>query len=218
MKKIFIIVEGYTEERFVKDVLYDYFLSKSIVVIPIIVTTKIVRDGANYRGGWVSYRNVKRDIFKLLQDNSIDMVTTMLDYYGLPNDYPKWESSSNCYKSVEVAEYAFYTDINSEKFLPYLQLHEFEGLIFSSPENIVNTLGVGKSTKLTEVKNHLKGHKSPEEINQGIATHPSNRIIKMFMHYNKPVHGTLIAKRTGLEKIMNSCPHFKQWLQKLSQQ
>lgn len=217
MKKLFIMVEGQTEERFAKDILTDYFFQNDIIAQPIIVTTKIVNDGTNFRGGWVSYSNTKRDILKLLSDSSVYKVTTMLDYYGLPSDFPEWDRNSDCYKSVSSAEAAFYSDVNHAKFLPYLQLHEFEGIIFSSPEAIVNTLGGGKQAKLLEVKKHLEHYHSPEEINHGPETHPSKRLIKMFKDYNKPLHGSLIAQRTGLDQILKKCPHFKNWIDSIIQ-
>jgi len=212
MKKLFIMVEGQTEERFVKDILSDYFFQNNIFAQPILVTTKVVNDGTNFRGGWVSYSNTRRDLLKLLADTSVYKVTTMLDYYGLPDDFPAWVSHADCYKSVLAAESAFANDINHSKFLPYLQLHEFEGIIFSSPKAIVDTLGGGKSAKLAEVKKHLEHYHSPEEIDQGPETHPSKRLIKMFKDYNKPLHGSLIAQRTGLDEILKLCPHFKRWV------
>lgn len=215
MKKILILVEGQTEERFVKDILSPFFTAQQVDLRSVIVGTKVVKDGTKYKGGLASYAKAKRDLLKLLQDSSAIAVTTMFDFYGLPEDFPKWESGSgaDCYAKVALAEKAFAEDINQTKFIPYFQLHEFEGLLFSSPDIISDTLG---QTKKTELKKIRDGFKTPEEINEGEETHPSKRILKLFPNYNKPVFGSLIAGRTGLNQIRTQCPHFDMWLSSLS--
>jgi len=215
MKRVLILVEGQTEERFVKDILNPVFLPQNIVLIPTIVTTKIVRSGGRFKGGWVSYVKAKRDLQKLLCDTNAVAVTTMFDFYGLPQDFPTWVSSGTCYKKVKAAEQAFASDINSPKFIPYLQLHEFEGLLFSSPEAISDTLGHAKTIILNAVRNIRNAFATPEEINEGDETHPSKRLLKLFPSYEKVPYGSLIAQRTGLDTIRASCPHFNAWVSKL---
>lgn len=208
------MVEGPTEERFVKDVLNPYFSSHDAYLVSTIVTTKVVKSGSNYKGGWTSYGPVRRDLFKLLADSSASLVTTMFDYYGLPRDFPSGASSNgSCYDKVAAAERVFYEDIGNTKFIPYLQLHEFEGLLFTSPKIIAESLvEPGKESKLQRIRNEFK---SPEEINQGPETHPSMRLKKIFPNYEKPLYGTLIANRTGVAALRASCPHFNDWVGRL---
>lgn len=215
MKKILILVEGQTEERFVKDILSPFFTSQEIYLRSVIVGTKVVKDGTKYKGGLTSYTKAKRDLLNLLQDNSAIAVTTMFDFYGLPEDFPKWArgNGADCYAKIALAEKAFSEDINQKKFIPYLQLHEFEGLLFSSPDIISDTFDQTKKAELKKIRDSFK---TPEEINQGEETHPSKRLLKLFPKYNKPVFGSLIAGRTGLNQIRAQCPHFGQWLAKLS--
>lgn len=213
MKKVLVLVEGPTEERFVKDILYPHFLDLDFHIVPTIVNTKIVKsEGILYKGGWVSYQKAKNDLIRLLRSADAVAVTTMFDYYGLPSDFPEWSSDGDCYEKVRVAEEAFGADIASDKFIPYLQLHEFEALLFSSPENIADALGRRRLGDLTNVRNSFD---SPEEINHGPTTHPSKRLITMFDNYKKPLYGSIIAQRTGLRTLRESCPHFNAWLEKL---
>jgi len=212
MDKILALVEGQTEERFVKDVLSPYLYSKNKLIIPKIINTKVVKSGPNCKGGWVSYVNAKKDLLRLLGDTSASLVTTLVDYYGLPQDFPTWNCTGNCFDKVEAAEKAFSEDIQNSKFLPYIQLHEFEGLLFSSPRVIADTLVNIDTRSVQNIRNSVS---SPEEINQGAETHPSKRLLRLFPQYNKPHYGTLISSRIGIEEIIDNCPHFKSWIEKL---
>ncbi len=212
MKRIFILVEGQTEERFVKDILNPTFQEQGLFLIPTIINTKILKNSPNFKGGVSSYGAIKRDAKKLFRDSNVTAVTTMMDFYGLPADFPNWKNEGSCYDKVKAAEQAFANDINNERFIPYLQLHEFEGLLFSVPEVISDTLDRNKKQ---DVQNIRDAFKTPEEINQGPETHPSKRLIKLFPNYRKPLFGSLIASRTGLQEIRNNCPHFNDWVTKL---
>lgn len=96
----------------------------------------------SYRGGVISYEKAKNDIVCWLKEdrNSDVYFSTMFDLYALPNDFPKFEEAKKCadvYRKVEVLEEAFKEDIGDYRFLPYIQLHEFEALILSKPEELL---------------------------------------------------------------------------------
>lgn len=215
MKKVLIFVEGQTEERFVKVILRDYLYKQGTFIIPYIIETKEVKSGPNFKGGINSYRKIKKDLYKLFNDTSVATITTMIDYYGLPSDFPAFSQGDDCYSKVESAEEAFAQDINKNRFLPYLQLHEFEGLLFSAPEEISNTMDTtGRSiAQIQLIRNNFN---SPEEINDGVETHPSKRILTLFPNYNKPFHGELISSRIGIDQLLADCSHFSQWIKKLT--
>jgi len=214
MKKILILVEGQTEEQFTKDILVPVLLAKEIILVPVIIETKEVKSGPNFKGGINSYKKIKKDLLKLLGDTHAVAVTSMIDFYGLPSDFPLYSQTGDCYSKVIAAEEAFLKDICNDRFIPYLQLHEFEGILFTSPEDISRTMDTsGKTTpQLAEIRNR---YHSPEEIDEGPSTHPSKRIEKLFPNYNKPFHGSLIASRIGIKQILDNCPHFHQWIEKL---
>ena len=215
LKKIIILVEGQTEERFAKTVLGPHLLTKDIYLAVTILNTKKVKDGSNFKGGIQNYEKVKSDLKNLFYDTSANLVTTMFDYYALPTDFPEFSSQSGtCYQKVEHLEQAFARDINKRKFLPYLQLHEFEALLFSSTQIIVDTIpnSEGKIDKLKEIREEFS---SPEEINNSPETCPSRRLKKLFPEYQKPVYGTLISSSIGLDVIRSECTHFNAWLVQL---
>ncbi len=211
MKNVLILVEGQTEERFVKIILFEYFLQKHICLIPRIIETKNVKSGPNYKGGINSYKKIKNDLIKLFGDTSAAAITTMIDYYGLPSDFPVFDHTGSCYNQVEAAENAFSADINHPKFIPYIQLHEFEGILFSAPNAISSTMDTSGNSDLL-VQKIRDSVRSPEEINNGPETHPSKRLLKLFPNYNKPFHGELISSRIGIDQLLKSCPHFSTWI------
>ncbi len=215
MAKVLVHVEGQTEERFVKDLLQPHLEPFGVSIIPKIATTKVVYSGPNFKGGLNSYETVKKELLRLLGDTSAKVVTTMYDYYGLPRDFPGRNNprGADCYEKASHIEKELYDDINHPKLLPYLQIHEFENLLFSSPSDIA------KGFPNSRAEDHLlairRAYSKAEEINDGEATHPSKRLTDLFPEYQKPLHGSLITNRIGLPRIRNDCPHFDKWLRNL---
>jgi hypothetical protein len=60
---------------------------RGLVLHPVLAKTKRTLSGAAFKGGITSYVQVRRDIIGLLRDSSAIRVTTMIDYYGLPDDF-----------------------------------------------------------------------------------------------------------------------------------
>ncbi len=109
------------------------------------------------------------------------------------------------------AEWA--ADIDNQRFLPYLALHEFEAMLFTSPTEIATILGQPwLSSSLQAIRTSFK---TPEDINDHEDTAPSKRLGKLFPGYNKPFYGELIVERIGFERIRNECVHFAGWLAKV---
>ena len=136
--KIHILVEGLSEETFVTEVLQPHLQKLEVEPNPVLVTTKRTKGGPTFKGGVSSYQKIRNDLQLLLRDTSAKLVTTMLDFYRLPPDFPgrKTLPRGSCYKRVDYLETKFQADIDHRRFLPYLQLHEFEAMVFASPEHI----------------------------------------------------------------------------------
>lgn len=209
MKSIVISVEGDTEERFVKEILAPYFLSKDIFVQnPISL------------GGYKTYNKIRKEILALVNRTSVDLVTTLYDYYGLEriNSFANLNFSNirgcSCVDKVKIIEEAFADNIDHPKFLPYIQLHEFEAFLFIDPvvtsSNLFkcNTDSIHRTiaTALNEADNN------PEFINNDPSTAPSKRILGAYPRYNKVSDGTIICNELGITRIMEKCPRFKQWI------
>ena len=214
MRKVHILVEGQTEETFVRELLAPYLLPKNIVAQATLAATKRVKRGPLFKGGVVSYGKVKNDLLRLLRDTSATKVTTLLDFYGLPKDFPGLASmpDASCYDKVAHLERAFMKDINRDNFLPHFSLHEFEGLMFASPKAIADVFPGTNPRYLVKLEEIRSSFNSPEEINDGPTTAPSKRIKELYSDYQKTFHGPLVAINIGIDSIRQECEHFNQWL------
>jgi hypothetical protein len=211
MKRILILCEGQTEETFVTRILAPHLLQFDKVITPTGLVTKKVKSGQEFQGGVTSYARVRRNVYSLLRDSNAVCITTMLDYYGPPPDFPGKAtlSATTPYDRVAHLEKAFAEDIDHPRFRPYLMLHEFEALLFVQPSAIPTALSRGPAD--ASFKN-IGQFDSPEEINEGEKTHPAARIMQVLPGYRKALHGPLIAERIGLPNLRARCPHFAAWL------
>ena len=169
----------------------------------------------NKRGGYVPYSRLRSELLRLLNDSSAGAVTTMFDYYGLAPEFPG-KAALNRKTALERAlsvEQAWAADINRQRFVPYLALHEFEAMLFTSPAEIAKCFG---KPELRQILQKMRASvATPEDINDHEETAPSKRLSGLFPGYNKPFFGELIAESIGLERIRSECAHFASWLRKL---
>ena len=216
MRRVLILVEGQTEERFVKSVLQPHLITFGVHVEPKIVTTKRVKSGPDFKGGVTNFGKVEYDILLLLGDTNAALITTMLDYYGLPRDFPgqrQLRGSNSHDKAIEL-EAAMESHFQAaQRFLAYLMVHEFEALLFSAPSvlaQVMNEPSAGKH--LQSIRNSFA---TPEDINDDQATKPSARILGRFPGYQKVLHGPNALSRIGLATVRRECAHFNEWVTKL---
>lgn len=215
MKRVHILVEGQTEETVVRELLAPHLQTLDIFPTPKLCVTGRVKSGTQFKGGLVSYGKVRNELRHLLGDSSAVAVTTMLDYYALPTDFPGHgkRPATSCFRRVEFLEDQFAAEIGHHKFIPFLMLHEFEALLFAQPHSIAAAFpdqNVGG--KLEAVRS---AYVSPEEINERPDSHPSAHIKRLIRGYEKPFHGALISLEIGLAAIRQQCSHFDRWLRRL---
>jgi len=150
------------------------------------------------------------------QDSGRDSwFTTMVDLYKLPSDFPGLAESRGIVDPVNKAEFLegrLSSDLNHPRFVPYVQLHEFEALLFSDPQ-CFSIAFPGMGTELAELEAIRHRFQTPEHIDEGDP--PSKRICELLPQYVKPVSGPLIAKHIGLAKVRAECYHFNKWLERL---
>jgi hypothetical protein len=212
MKRVLVLVEGFTEERFVKDVLSPHLEDKEIFTIPKIVTTKRTKQGPDFKGGIRDYKKVENDLLRLLGDTGVAFVTTFIDYYGLPSQFPGMESRSkgSPHERASYVETEWKSQIGHPRFHPYLMIHEFEALLFAKPEELSRALY--QPPLLPQLKAIREAFQTPEDINDDPKTAPSKRILQIVPAYQKTLHGPLVAKRIGLKILRRECRHFNDWL------
>jgi hypothetical protein len=214
-----ILVEGQTEETFVRDMLREHLATHWVYVSARRIETKRDRKKSKiYRGGISSYDKAKGDMERWLKEDKQAYLTTMFDLYGLPNDFPniaEARKQADPYQKVRLVEEGMAADIQSSRFIAYIQLHEYEGLLFSRVEVIDEVLSLYSSSKLKNLQNIRNQFNTPEEINDGITTAPSKRLMTLYPTYEKVAFGIRITKRIGLETMRQECWHFNEWLSKI---
>ncbi len=213
MKRGYILVEGQTEEAFVKELLSPSLLPQ-LSLQPIVITTSRDRKGLKYRGGSTSFAKIKSQVHALLGDRAAAVVTTMIDLYALPEDFPQLAQAPNkAYERVEFLEAQFTASISDHRFVPFLMLHEFEALLLASPQHLQQRFPERSVERTTQT--WLQNVESPEEINGGRDTHPSARLQDLVPEFRKTRDGPLIVQRVGLRKLRQSCPHLERRLTQL---
>lgn len=212
MIRIYVLVEGQTEEAFVNELLLPRYAGAGLYLTPIIVSTS-----PGYRGGVVRYAKIKPQIEKLCKQDSNAHVTTLFDLYALPGDFPGIGSKAysviaNGQHKAEFLEREMASDIAQRNFIPNLLLHEFEALLFTRIEPFEQWTD---DDSMLEPLRAVRRAMAPEDINDGPQTAPSKRILAAMAGYQKTFHGPLIACDIGLDPIRAACPHFDGWLRTL---
>ena len=220
MIRLHVVAEGQTEEAFVNALLADHF-----GVLDVSVDVRCVQTSRSkrkiHRGGLLDYRQAKKDLsLWMSEDRRADaFFTTMFDVYALPDDFPGFAEAArevDPHRRVQVMEASFADDMAHPRFVPYLQLHEFEALLLSDPA----CFRARFHEREQGIKNLISvcaGFPSPELIDDGPLTSPSKRIIQEIPEYGgaKRSAGPVLAARIGLAGIRRRCAHFSAWLDKL---
>ena len=211
MKRIIIIGEGQTEQEFCKDVLIPHFSKKDIII-----QYPTIKHSA---GGIVPWPIFKRQIETHLHQDGEAIVTTFIDFYGIRerHKFPRWEEAiqiSDISQRMTYLEKAMLDEINEDinnRFVPYIQLHEFEGLLFNRLEVFRNNF-TAQEADLTGLESIISQYPNTELINDGQDTAPSKRLEKLIKGYNKVVYGAILATEIGLENLRHKSPRFNSWI------
>lgn len=220
MMRVHIVVEGPTEEAFVKDVLYRHLAPAGLFLNPILAPNKWDATARIHRGGGAVFGPALRAIHRKLAEDAGAYCTTLFDYYALPPDFPGLQDPTlpppaHLLQRIAFLEQALDTATGSTgRLIPHLQVHEFEALLFSGVEAVDDTLTAlgGSASKADNLRAIVHQAGSPEAINDGPTTAPSKRLRALYPAYNKVVFGPLIADTIGLPAIRAACPHFHAWL------
>lgn len=222
MARLLVHVEGQTEESFVNELLAPYLHSRGFSN----VSARIVGNARqrDRRGGIKPWPAVREGILNHLKQDAGCLVSTMVDYYGLPQaGFGAWPGRSAAAATVvsdraSTVERAILEDVSncmgrdfeSYRFIPYVMMHEFEAMLFSDCAAFGR--GIGNPCLASQFQAIRDAFESPEDIDDSPLTAPSKRVGHLVNGYSKPLLGTLAALEIGLDTIRNECPHFRQWL------
>lgn len=187
MNRIIIICEGQTEQEFCKTLLQRYFSNQNITLqVPLIKKTM---------GGIANWNVLKREIETYLHREKDVLVTTLIDYYGIKDShgFPLWaekQAIADKNQRLDELEAAMLADVDENlrpHFVPYLQLHEFEGLLFSDKQAFYTTFNEDELAREDELEQTFADFNNPEMINDGVETSPSHRLERIISGYDKVV-------------------------------
>ena len=204
---IVVVCEGETEETFVRRVLSGRLTQKTL--------KPSCLGGIEPNG----YKKLVGAVRQWLRTKGITHVTTMIDLYKLPSDFPrKTQAHSDPYKKVRSLEQALAEEIQDARFIPYIMLHEFEALLLTKTglEIIRERARVGESNALwKKLQRDLARVKTPERLNDDANSHPSARIKKIWPRFKKTTDGIGILAQVPWEELCAECSHFGDWIRKL---
>ena len=225
MARLLIHVEGQTEEDFVNEVLRNHLVARGYHS----VGARIVGNARlRQRGGIRKWPSVRTDIINHLREDQECIATTVVDYYGMPQNGPGgWpgRARSTGLRTVEdkarCVQEAVRDDLVAEmgrrfdagRFVPFVVMHEFEGLLFS--DCAAFSRGIARphlESSFQEIRDQFA---TPEENNDSPVTAPAKRVEALVEGYQKPLLGVLAVLEIGLSRIRDECPHFDGWLKHL---
>lgn len=222
MVRLHLFAEGQTEQTFANTVLKRHLASFGVYLHKPVLIAHARRRGIVHRGGGRNFAAMQNDIRRFLKQEPGNQVffTTMIDLYALHEGFPGGREARNLrhdpYRWVEALEEVWSDETGDSRFIPFLQLHEFETYLFCGVPHFAFFFDHANS-QISALQRIVNEVKSPELIDDGQHTAPSKRIIAQFPQYNdlKTTVGTQMAERIGLENIRSKCPHFNAWLDRL---
>lgn len=218
MIEVVIVGEGPTEETFIRDVLALPLAGRRIFVQPRLIPTS-----RHARGGGLNRDRVLRYLRNTLRERQDVYVATFFDLYALHRDFPGRAEAERIADPLERA-----TEIESrfaevvvneagcraDRFLPHIQPYEFEALLFSDTDRLVEIEPAWRAAA-EPLKAIRTGVDSPEYINDGPQTHPAAQLETLMPRFEKVLHGPIAAARIGLDRIRAECRHFGNWLTRI---
>ncbi len=208
-------MKGKQKKAFIKELLSPHFLSLGTVLSPSLIGKP------GHKGGAVNLNRLFPDIRLRLLGDPTAYCTTFFDFYGLDSQFFGKQEASQYVQAADKARcvqeaLADHVEVQlgshaHQRFIPYVQMYEFEALLFSDPLKFAQ--GVGQSNLHARLQNIRTAFASPEEINDSPVTAPSKRLASLLPEYEKPLMGTLGALEIGLTPMRQACPLFNRWLE-----
>ena len=224
MPRLHLFAEGTTELVFAREVLGPHLWSYGVYLHNPVLIAKTRKKRVIHRGGGRAFRPMQNDIERRLkEDRGADVhFTTMIDLYALHRDFPgRGEADllrNQPYDRVASLEQSWSKETNDRRFIPFIQLHEFEACLYTEVAKFTDFFD-NATRGITKLQNVAASVGSPELVNDGEDTAPSKRIIEQFPMYErlKATVGPQMAGLIGLQKIRAACPHFDAWVRRLEQ-
>ncbi len=223
MKRLYLTVEGQTEATFAQSVLTPHLAGFNVFLGPPRFTGLRARRGGRIpRGGLLSkFAPTFQDMRDWLkQDQSAEArFSLMVDLYSLPHDFPGYDAGmaqAAGTKQAIALEKSLADELGDARFIPYLQVHEFECVVLADPCASCGALRVPESAARIAMRRMCRLCDAGRY--QSWPPFASERRIKQRIPaYDENVAGPLLAGDIGLSTLRQTCPHFGEWLRRLEQ-
>ena len=221
--RLIFAVEGRTEDNFVRSSLRDHLwgfgLASSSTIVGKAKAAARGNSGRGVRGGGC-YADWEKDIRNCLKDNpSRDFrLTTLFDLYGLPDDFPmrnRIASDNSQAERCDRLQLLLADKINDWRFIPYIQLHEFEALVMACLPFLESLYDNHEQLNGLASLQIEVASLQPEEINDSSDTAPSKRLLRHIPDYRKATDGPDAIYSAGLALVRTRCPRFDAWIKRL---
>jgi hypothetical protein len=220
--EVYVVVEGRTEQTFIRDVLAPAMSYQGVFLYPALIGKP------GHKGGDVRFDRAKTDIGNFLLQRHDTYVSTMFDYFRIDADWPgraevcqriERGATPTARQKASILEVATrqaieesYPQSNAGKrFIPYVEMHEFEAMLFSDASILASEADIDMSA----IDRILDEHGEPEEIDDDPLRAPSKQIIALNSSYRKVAMGKVITEAIGIPTLREKCSHFDEWLTRL---
>ena len=194
-------------------------LSSHLATLNVAVSAPMIGTSGK-KGGSVTLKRIRENVTDCLLQDRYSYCTTFVDFYGIDGDFPgKKEAGrkSSLPDKQRVVCHAFADRLANSlgegpmrRFIPYVQMYEFEGLLFSNPSQLAIALRRHDLTqKLWAIRHEFP---TPEHINDSSVTAPSKRLQSLIPRYRKVQEGERAVRAMTLDTIRQECPLFNNWL------
>lgn len=224
-KHVAVVVEGQCERDFLQSVVAPVLGSKNIFL------TAAVIGKPGHKGGNVTFARLLKDVENFFSQGNCHAVSMMIDYFRLHPQWPGMPELTQCMQAgasltlqqkaqalntatLQAIQQALPQVENVEqRFIPYIQMHEYEALLFSEQQTLAQCLGVEE----TKVQSVLAQYKTPEHINTNPQRTPAKQIENLIRprQYRKRRQGIAIAQKVGLYAMRQQCQLFDAWVERL---
>lgn len=224
-KQVAVVVEGQCERDFLQSVVAPMLGSKNIFL------TAAVIGKPGHKGGNVTFERLLTDVNKFFSQGNCHAVSMMIDYFRL---HPQWPglpqltqrmqagASLTLQEKAQVLNTATLQAVQQalpqvkdieQRFIPYIQMHEYEALLFSEQQRLAQCLGIEES----KIQHVLAQYETPEHINTNPQRAPAEQIKNLInsRKYRKRRDGIDIAQKIGLSAMRQQCWLFNAWVEQL---
>lgn len=210
MERLVFIVEGDCEIKFVNRRIIPYLYSfvKNGSCVQMNAQKVTTNRRLNIGGGNVGFEYFNNEVSRVCAQG-LPWITTFFDFFRIPADFPGYTTDSTKINNIEAA---LEKKINYSRFIPYIQRHEFEALMFAVPD-CFNRL-ILREEQVNQIKEISNSYHNVEDIDGGPMTAPSKRLESIFKYEKRP-HSEMILEDVSLDVIMRRAPRFKAWIESL---